>query len=251
MYPSSVKVSVVSYLNSKPFLYGLNSRISKKDMILSVDTPAECAKKLLNNEVDIGLVPVAILPQMKESYIVSDYCIGAEDKVGSVMLYSDVPLTEIKDILLDYQSRTSVTLVKVLAKFLWKIEPIWKNAGENFEKEIGGTTAGVVIGDRTFNMSGKFTYAYDLSHEWNVLTGLPFVFACWVANKKIQDDFLIDFNGQLKYGVENKKLLIQELLKESRYSIDISDYLNEKIKYNLDVAKRKAMDLFLAYMSKI
>lgn len=250
-----LNISVVSYLNSKPFLYGLErynaGEESNTSFHLSIDTPAVCAQKLLSNEVDIGLVPVAILPSMKEYYIISDFCIGAVDRVGSVMLYGDVPLQDIKTVLLDYQSRTSVTLVKVLAKFLWKIDPEWKNAETGFEKEINGTTAGVIIGDRTFGQEKSHKYIYDLSHEWNILTGLPFVFACWAANKKIPDPVLSDFNDHLKYGIESRDILVKELQQENNYSIDINDYLFEKIKYDLDEKKRKALKLFLEYIKKI
>ena len=107
-----VKISVVSYLNSKPFIYGLKHSELINNVELSLDIPSDCARKLLNGEVDLGLIPIAVIPKLKEHYIISDYCIGAEGKVTSVMMYSEVPLQEISTILLDYQSRTSVTLAR-------------------------------------------------------------------------------------------------------------------------------------------
>lgn len=243
-----IRISVVSYLNSKPFLYGLENYELQSNIQLSIDTPAVCAQKLIGNKVDIGLVPVAVIPQLKEHYIVGNYCIGAIGKVGSVMLYSDVPLNEIKTVLLDYQSRTSVVLVKILAKHLWKINPAWENATENFETKITGVTAAVIIGDRTFSIENKYAYTYDLSEEWEKLTSLSFVFACWVSNKKLPDIFLKEFNAALKYGIDNRPVLITELTKKSSYPTDIDNYLNQKIKYDLDDDKKKAMHLFLKYM---
>ena len=243
-----IKVSLVSYLNSKPFLYGLQHYPLKNDISISLDSPAVCAQKLLDKKVDIGLIPVAIIPQLNEYHIIGNYCIGAQGKVGSVMLYSDVPLKDIKTILLDYQSRTSVTLVKILAKQLWKIAPVWENAAENFETKITGTTAAVIIGDRTFGLENKFAYSYDLAEEWEKLTGLPFVFACWVANKKLPDDFINEFNAALKSGIDNRPALIAELSKENNYSTDVVHYLNEQIKYDLNDERKKALSLFLEYM---
>src|ERR1043166_8619691 len=107
-----IKISAVAYLNSKPFIYGLEHSRVLDQIDLQLDIPSECARKLINNEVEIGLVPVAVLPLIRDRQIISDYCIGAVGKVNSVMLYSDVPLDEIRTVLLDYQSRTSVTLVK-------------------------------------------------------------------------------------------------------------------------------------------
>ena len=119
------RISCVSYLNSLPFIYGLKRSgfLEKTNTLLSLDTPSVCAVKMLNGVVDAGLLPVALLPQVSDCNIISDWCIGARGPVGSVMLFSDVPLEKIKQITLDYQSRTSARLIRVLANELWKINP--------------------------------------------------------------------------------------------------------------------------------
>ncbi|MDP1745674.1 MAG: menaquinone biosynthesis protein [Bacteroidota bacterium] len=248
---SKIKVSVVSYLNSKPFLYGLNHSGLINEIDLQLDIPSVCAQKLIEGKVDIGLIPVAVLPQLKEKYIISDYCIGAEGKVASVMLYSKVPLQEIKKILLDYQSKTSVLLVKVLAGNFWKIDPQWIPAKADYENDIEENTAAVIIGDRTFELENKYPYSYDLAEEWQKFTQLPFVFACWVANKKLPDHFISEFNQALKYGIDNRTKLIAELVGQNTYSTDIAAYLNINIKYDYDSSKEKALKLFLGYISKM
>ena len=189
-----IKVSCVSYLNSRPFIYGLQNSDIKNEIELSTDTPAECADKVENGLVDIGLAPVAILSEMEEYRIISNYCIGADGEVGSVLLLSDVPLDEIENIFLDYQSRTSVMLAQILAEKFWNIKPHFIESKENYESLIGNTTAGIVIGDRTFQMKEKFKYIYDLSAEWKKFTQLPFVFACWIANKELDRSFVKRFN---------------------------------------------------------
>lgn len=246
-----IKVSLVSYLNAIPFLYGIKNSKIKEEIELHLDIPSDCAKKLIYNEVDLGLVPVAIIPQLKEHYIISDYCIGAQGKVNSVLLVSDVPLNEIKEVLLDYQSKTSVNLVKVLAKNLWKIYPVWKDSKEGFENNIEGNVAGVIIGDRTFNLPKKFKYQYDLAEEWQKLTGLPFTFACWVANKKLPTEFVHELNKTFQKGVSNKEDSIS--LGEGRgvESESLLNYLNNDIDYILDETKIKSIDLFLKYLAKI
>jgi chorismate dehydratase len=83
-----IKIAIVSYLNAKPFLYGLEHSLIIKDIEIFPVHPALCAQKLLSREVDLALVPVAVIPQIQEYHIVSDYCIGAVKRVGSVMLYS-------------------------------------------------------------------------------------------------------------------------------------------------------------------
>jgi chorismate dehydratase len=201
--------------------------------------------------VDLGLIPVAVIPELKEHHIISDYCIGAEKKVESVMLYSEVPLEQIDNVLLDYQSRTSVALVQILAKNYWKIHPQWIPAKENFENEIGGKTAAVIIGDRTFGMKEKYRFSYDLAEEWQKFTGLPFVFACWVSNKVLPDDFVASFNQAIKKGLEDRPSLIKELKAEKRYDIDVNLYLNSSISYDLNTLKKQALQMFLNYLKEL
>lgn len=246
-----IKISSVSYLNSTPFIYGLNHSDLKNEIELSLDIPSVCAKKLLENTVDIGLIPVAIIPQLKEYYIISDFCIGSEKKVSSVMLYSEVPLNEIKEILLDRQSRTSVALVKVLAVNFWKISPNWIPATENYENKIQDRTAAIIIGDRTFGLEKKYSFSYDLAEEWQKFTGLPFVFACWIANKKLPETFVTRFNEAIKNGVENRPLLIKTMKAEKKYDIDVDYYLNNSISYSFNDLKKQALQLFLNYLSQL
>ncbi|MBI2270948.1 MAG: menaquinone biosynthesis protein [Bacteroidetes bacterium] len=247
---SLIRVSAVSYLNSKPFIYGLERSDILKEIQLSIDSPAKCARKLLNNEVDIGLVPVAILPKLSNYEIISDYCIGAIGPVTSVKLYSQTPLKDIKSILLDYQSYTSVALTQILAKHFWHIDPQWIQAEEGFEQEISGTVAGVVIGDRTFELNDKFGYQYDLPEEWRLFTGLPFVFACWVTTKKLPIDFINRFNNALTKGIEAISVLSEEIRKAGKYNIDVQKYLSQNISYKLDGEKHQGLELFLNYLSQ-
>ncbi|MDB4656091.1 menaquinone biosynthesis protein [Flavobacteriales bacterium] len=242
-----IRVSAVSYVNSYPFIYGLRNHDVLREIDLQLDTPAECASKLINGEVDLGLVPVAIIPQLKEAHVVTNLCIGSDGPVDTVCLFSHVPLNEIETVLLDYQSRTSVQLVQLLAQKHWNISPKWMDGSKDFISEIGGTTAGVVIGDRVFEHEQKFPVVKDLSEEWKTLTGLPFVFACWVSNKPLNSDFILNFEKALSQGVENKTQSIAEL--HGSVNASLVRYVEESISYHLDDKKRQAMKLFHAWLS--
>ncbi len=111
---SKIRVGAVSYLNTKPLVYGFDNGLMKDDIELSFEYPSLLAEQLKNDEIDIGLIPVAAIPSLPESHIITNVCIGASGSVASVCLFSDVPIEEIKFIYLDYQSRTSVALLKVL-----------------------------------------------------------------------------------------------------------------------------------------
>ncbi|MEJ7679548.1 MAG: menaquinone biosynthesis protein [Segetibacter sp.] len=205
-----IKVGAVSYLNTKPLMYGFKHGLQIEGMEIIEEYPAKIAAMLLNDEIDAGLVPVAIIPKLREHYIISDYCIGAESAVASVCLFSEVPLNEIQKVLLDYQSKTSVALARVLIKHYWKLQVAFEEAKENFREEIKGTTAAVVIGDRAFEQRKISAYNYDLAETWIAFTGLPFVFAAWVANKKLPEDFIKQFNEANKIGLENIDAVVAE-----------------------------------------
>ena len=240
------KISVISYLNSIPFVYGLNSSTIFKSLNLQLDYPSVCADKLINNVVDIGLVPVVILKDHPPFKIISEYCIGANGDVDTVCLFSNVPIQDVQEIYLDYQSRTSVELLKILCREYWKINPLFKQSKVGFENNINKNTAALIIGDRAFHANHKYEFVYDLSKYWTKMTGLPFVFACWISNKEISKDFLLEFNNSLKRGISN----IQQSIKEENEHIKLlnnaDDYLNNKISYILDDKKRKGMNLFVS-----
>ena len=193
-----LKISAVSYLNTVPFIHGLKQSVLIHSIGLQLDYPSICADKLINGIVDLALVPVAVIPKLLQAHIISDYCIGANGAVDTVCLYSDVPITEIESIALDYQSRTSVALLKILLKEYWQLNPELKKADVGFEENIKGKHAALVIGDRAFALNDKHAYIYDLSAIWKEMTGLPFVFAAWVANKKLPQDFIIALTKPLK-----------------------------------------------------
>ena len=239
------KVSAVSYLNTVPFIHGLKQSELTHNIDLQLDYPAICADKLINGTVDLALVPVAVIPKLKDSYIISDYCIGADGAVDTVCLYSDVPITEIESITLDYQSRTSVSLLKILLREYWELKPELKKADFGFEDNIKGNHAALVIGDRAFALNIKHTYIYDLSAIWKEITAFPFVFAAWVANKKLPQNFISNFNTALKKGLSDIDSALA--LEGDNYPNcrNPEDYLNNKISYNLDAQKEKGMELFL------
>ena len=238
-----IRVGAVSYLNTKPLLRGIRGSDIINQIELKIDYPAHIASMLLRDEIDIGLVPVAIIPSMNEYHINTHYCIGCEGAVASVCIFSEQPLEKIERVLLDYQSRTSVQLAKILLREYWKVNPALVDAKEDFRQEIEGSTAAVVIGDRALEQRKISPYIYDLGEAWKNLTGLPFVFAAWVSNKKLSENFISLFDKANAEGVYNLAPLLEEL----RYdAFDLKEYYTQYIKYDLDEPKRKGLALFLS-----
>lgn len=123
--PDKIKISIVNYTNTLPFKWALKRSELLKKIDLQEDIPSICAQKLKFNQVDLALVPVALIPELDTYFIETDFCIGADGIVDSVKLYSSVPLSEIKTVTLDYQSKSSITLTKILFQFFWKQEVVF------------------------------------------------------------------------------------------------------------------------------
>lgn len=283
-----VRITAVSYLNTLPFIYGIEQRVAAssvpfvqeevlsagEDIALSLRVPALCAVDAIAGETDIALIPVAAIPLIpgfsalsdaagtsSAAYtpqIITDYCIGAEGAVDTVVLLSDTPLADIRRVYLDSHSRTSVQLVRVLAREHWRISPRWvdfadcasafaMSAGDGRGLEYG--EAMVAIGDKVFGLkaSHDYAYCYDLAAEWADFTGgLPFVFAAWVACTPAGLEYAPRLNEALAYGVGHIAESITGTVNRSR-DFDFPQayhYLTQSIKFDLDDRKRAAMRLF-------
>lgn len=235
-----IRVSAVSYTNTRPFVYGFQHSGILDKIELSLDIPADCAAKLIEDQADVGLIPVAALPLIPGAQIISDYCIGADGAVNSVFIFSEKPIQEIETFRPDLQSRTSNGLARVLFKHHWNIHPV--AVQENAD-------AFVEIGDRTFGKTNKYPFVYDLAEEWRKLTGLPFVFATWTANKKLDHRFIDEFNQSLKYGIQHIEAVLKTI--QPRDDFDMEDYLTNKLSYDLDDRKRTALEMYLGMLGKL
>lgn len=245
-----IRITAVSYLNTKPLLYGLLASPLADQIELSLDIPSECARKLRDGEVDLALTPVAILPELPTWHLVSDYCIGAVGEVRTVNIYAERPIEQLDAIYLDHHSRSSVALTRLLLQHYWHLSPNLLPATEGYIDHIGGNTGGVVIGDRTIDLEGRFPYTYDLSVAWQSLTGLPFVFAAWVSVRPLPEAFTVAFNAAMQAGIAAIPKL-KLLLPSPNPNFDLETYYTHYISYHLDADKRKGLALFLDYLRKM
>jgi len=214
---------VVSYFNTQPLLLGIEKADFLSKIELVKDYPAKVAQALIDGQIDIGLVPVAITPLLSNPHIVSDFCIGTKSKVASVAIFSKVPMEQIASIYLDYQ---------------------------NYIQAIEGTTAGVIIGDRALANLTEFEYVYDLGEAWIEHTGLPFVFAAWMSNQPIPDDFKSMFNNANAYGVEHIDEVLNQL-PARKHGYDMETYYTKNIAYQLTDTMQQGMQLFLEKVKQL
>ena len=242
-----LNVTAVSYLNTKPFLYGIFRKKLDQKIRLELDIPSVCAAKLASGEADMGLVPVAVLPSLPKSWLISDYCIGAVGAVKTVCLFSPCPIEEMTHLYLDYHSRTSVELARILLREYWKADPVLIPAEPGFESRIGETRGALIIGDRAIGLEKNYPYVYDLGQAWMDFTGLPFVFAAWVSTRPLDPVFLEEFNEALLAGIESIPQLIY-LIPPPHPDFDLKTYFTRYISYPLDEPKRQGLERFLRYL---
>jgi len=245
-----IRISAVSYTNTKPFIYGLQHTGILQKIDLSLDNPSDCAQKLIDDIADIGLIPVAATLNLKHWEIVSDYCIGAVGAVNSVFIFSNCAIKEVRTLQLDPESRTSNSLARVLLKNYWKDDHlvVMKDA-DDYARSADQQTAFVQIGDRTFGKKAQYPFVYDLAEEWQKFTGLPFVFAAWIANKPIPHEFMEEFNQSLKFGLDHRAELLKEI--PARPDFDFEDYLMHKLNFDFTEDKKEAFHLFLEYVKAL
>jgi len=241
-----IKVGIVNYLNTAPLIYGLQNGAIGDEIELIPDFPSNLARDLKEGKIDLGLVPVAIIPELKQWFLNGNYCIGSTGPVASVCLFSEVPLENVESVLLDYQSRTSVELAKILLRDYWKLQPEFIAAKPGYQNKIKGTTAGLVIGDRSFEQRLLSTYVYDLGEAWTAHTGLPFVYAAWVSNKPLGDEFISLFNKANAVGLNNLEVIISG---HPYKSYDLRKYYTENISYILDDEKKEGLKRFLQLLT--
>ncbi len=246
-----IKVSCVSYLNTKPFIHGLEKTGLLHDIDLILEMPSQTAKHLQNKDVRVGLVPVATIPAIPNARIITNFCIGAVGAVKTVSLYAQQPLETLTHILLDYQSRTSVQLVQMLCRQFWHLPYIrFTPAQPGYEQMITGSTGGVIIGDRTIDWAPKFAFEYDLSQAWHQFTGLPFVFAAWVTTGNLPAGFESRLNESFKAGMEAIDEVAEKYQPMYSPNFDVKAYFSKYISYQLDEEKLKGLDLFWRYVKE-
>ncbi len=238
-----IRTGIVNYLNAKPLLYGLSRMPVRNRIELVPGYPSYIARLLQQGSIDLGLIPIAAIPSIPGARLVGNYCIGTNGDIATVALFSDVPLSEIKKILLDYQSGTSVALLRYLLKEHWQIAPEMQvAAGEEYLDEIGGSTAGLVIGDRAFSLWKKYPYCYDLGAEWKKFTGMPFVFAAWVSRRPLPEELIRMFDNANEEGLAH----LDEIVADTPFALfDLKEYYTRYVSYRLDEEKRKAIEYFL------
>jgi chorismate dehydratase len=176
---NKIRIGAVSYLNTKPLVFGLN-RIARYAEII-YDLPSRLADRLAVGELDVALIPSIEFMQDPSYVIVSDACIACRGPVMSVKLFSRTHPAQIRSLALDEGSRTSAALVQILLEQRYGQRPILSPLPIGVRAEETTTDAVLLIGDRAMRPPVGFLAEWDLGEEWRRWSRLPFVFAMWTT----------------------------------------------------------------------
>jgi chorismate dehydratase len=180
-----LKVGAVTYLNTKPLVYRLSEFAPRAEV--HFDLPSRLADDLAAGRLDVALIPSIEYFQNPAYSIVSDACIACRGPVLSVKLFSRVPVQKIRTLALDEGSRTSAALIRILLKERFDLSPESEPLPIGASLADSAADAVLLIGDRAIHSApGSFAEVWDLGYEWVRWSGLPFVFAMWVARAGIE-----------------------------------------------------------------
>ena len=176
-----IRIGAVGYLNARPLTWALDSDPVR--WTIRYDLPAVCSALLHAGDVDLGLVPSIDYLRNPAYRFVPGVGIGSRGPIASVALFTRVPVGEIRSIALDTSSRTSVTLVRVLCRHRFHIEPHFVPHGPDLPAMVAAADAGLLIGDPAFEADHRALglQKVDLGEEWTAMTGLPFIYAAWTG----------------------------------------------------------------------
>jgi chorismate dehydratase len=185
-----MRIGAVNYLNSKPLVCGLEN--AAPSVRVTYDLPSRLADSLAAGRLDVALIPSVEYFRVGGHHIVSDACVGCRGPVLSVKLLFRLPPTEVRSVALDEGSRTSAALTQILLAEQFGVRPRWEKLPIGSGVAATSADAVLLIGDRAIACSAEgakdqeetaseFCEEWDLGERWSAWTGLPFVFAMWIA----------------------------------------------------------------------
>ena len=249
-----VRIGAVSYLNTKPLVFGLAERLPEAEIVF--DLPSRLADDLSCGELDVALIPTVEYFQDPGYKIVSDACIACRGDVYSVSLLSQCHSADIKTLALDEGSRTSAALVQVLLKKRLGIIPELHPFPIGSDLQELETDAVLIIGDRAMHVDkSKFAETWDLGQEWVDWTGLPFVFAMWTARADLELDLSSieqALSAARDEGVQNTAQIAAQHSSELGISQQQCEvYLRDHLYFYLGERERQGQELFRRYVDEL
>lgn len=259
---SSLRISIVQYLNTAPLVRGFTHGPLRGKYQLSFTVPSQCAEALRSKEVDIAIIPAIEFQRIEGLVALPNLSIASKKSVRSLLLVSKKPIQDVRRIALDRSSRSTQVLVRILCSKRWHIAPEFFEADPDLPGMLQDADAALLIGDPALRLAldsetaakrdamGESMFPaemaglpatsplflYDMVEKWRALTSFPAVLAIWAARPAAVTPVVIrDFQDSLAFGMKHLAEISAEASHELNLPVDkITRYLSENIDYTLD-----------------
>lgn len=256
----TARIGMVSYINVAPIYESWKASVHRNDWQVIEAPPAVLNRKLASGEVDLGFVSSYEYGTRPDRYrILSGLSISANGPVGSVFLFSHLPMDQLDNarVLLSAQSETSVSLVKIILEEYYKVHPQYET-GDVLSAKHRDFQAVLAIGDDALRLvdSSVYLYQFDLGDIWKRETGLPFVFSVCAVREEFwaeHPEILAEIHRELlRCRDEGKGANLRSICAMTAPRIPMTEkrcfeYLSA-IEYDLGSQKRKALEIFFEHL---
>jgi chorismate dehydratase len=249
---TKIRVGAVRYLNAKPLVYQLESLAPHAEIVY--DLPSRLADGLAAGRLDVALIPSIESFQDPGYVIVSDACIACHGPALSVKLFSRVPVEEIRTLALDEGSRTSAALARILLKEQVGLKPELEKLPIGAAVYDTRADAVLLIGDRAMQpVREPFTVVWDLGEEWFRWTGVPVVFAMWIARGGVD---LGGFDGALSAARDLGLANLDRIAADEAGPLGLEpslciSYLRDHLHYRLGPREFLGLEIFRRLASRM
>jgi len=251
---AKIRAGAVSYLNTRPLVFGIDQGMGADRLELSYDVPSVLASRMAAGELDLALLPVVELARIPDLVVVPGLAIGSLGNCRSVLLVAKRPLAEVRTVALDPESKTSNALARILFAEVWGGTPSFAAGPRDLALAMEEHDAAVRIGDKAlFEPLPSGAIAYDLGGAWTARTTLPFVFAVWAARRGVVDRELYEvLHGSRRAGAEALAAIAADYTWHGHQYPRIAEtYLRDAMRYRLGDPEISAMRRFFAAAAEI
>ena len=249
-----MRISAISYLNTAPLMWDFEHGLADPGFEVAYTVPSHCALELQNGKADIGIIPAAAYATIPDLSILPGVAIASKGPVRSILLVSSKPMSEIRTVVLDSSSLTSVALIRILFEKYWGGARDFTSRPPDIESMLSAGDAALLIGDLALKVDRSRYYTWDLAEEWLGFTGKPFVFAFWAVRNQAAQASKLDlasvFQRSRDHGLEPANLdqIVETWApKLNLTERDVHEYLTSNIFYYLDESCLEGLRLFYRY----
>ncbi|MEO7501605.1 MAG: menaquinone biosynthesis protein [Gemmatimonadaceae bacterium] len=257
----TLTIGRIPYINCYPVYGAIDRGLIRIDAHLVDGVPTALNALMAEGKLDVSVVSAVEYARDSRRYLLlPDLAISCDGPVRSVMLFSKRPATELSQrrVLVSRSSMTSVALLELLFENVWHARPVFvptdaeisdvaRFGAEDHDARLVIGDAALLLesnsgasdrrGEKTSQGVPQYPNAYDLGAEWKRWTGLPFVFAVWVAQRNVAVDAALAAHAGLiasrDWGIANVPTLAKQAAQATGVAVDACEQYLEGLDYGL------------------